>query len=68
MKPHFLTYLKAIGLRERNIGKAKLVYKFFMEGVSVPIKDIFVTDYFSEENGRVYENLWFFSNNYSQAP
>lgn len=64
MKKEFVIYLESIGLSGTVLGKVEDAYNFYSKFLEYEIKDIFVSEYLNQDGSRVYENLWFFSENF----
>ncbi|MGB2841353.1 MAG: hypothetical protein WBC40_02560 [Halobacteriota archaeon] len=64
MEKEFITYLKSIGLTEAIRKRIETIHEFYREICPDKITGIFVTNYMEEDGERMYENLWFFSENY----
>jgi hypothetical protein len=60
----FNTYLDAIGLARILRERVETISNFYEPLCPEPLADIFITDYVAEEEGRRFENLWFFSEHY----
>lgn len=65
MKEQFLDYLKAIGLTETLVERVVGIYGFYTRLCPEDITGLFVCDYRTNDGGREYESLWFFSRSYS---
>lgn len=57
-------YLESIGITGELFTKAENINNFIQNYLEQKIEDIFVSEYTNIEGGRVYENLWFFNENY----
>jgi hypothetical protein len=64
MKEEFTQYFDAIGLAKAFRARVEEIHTFYEIAAVEPIEDVFITDYVVEEEGRRFENLWFFSPNY----
>lgn len=64
MEKEFITYLKSIGITEAIRKRIETIHEFYREICPDKITGIFVTNYMEEDGERMYENLWFFSENY----
>jgi hypothetical protein len=65
MKEQFNNYLKALGLTETLTQRVLAFHDFCSKICPEEIARIFVSDYVTQEEGRVFESVWFFSNNYA---
>ena len=61
MKQEFQTYLSKIGITDSYLERADYVFEFFSNILKEDIINIFVSDYYSEDNQRNYESLWLFT-------
>lgn len=59
----FNDYLKTIGMSNTLRDKVETIFNFYTEICKMEIKDLFVTDFFTSDGVRQYQNLWFFSDN-----
>jgi hypothetical protein len=57
-------YLTSIGIIGDLFTKTKNIFNFFENYLGQKIEDIFVSEYTNQDGGRVYENLWFFNENF----
>jgi len=64
MEKKILAYLKDIGLTKELVDRVESLYTSYQSISSEEITDLFITDYLTKERKRIYENLWFFSENY----
>ena len=64
MEKAFIDYLENIGISGALLTKVEDVYKFFNEYLEHKIDDIFVSEYVDQDGSRIYENLWFFNENF----
>jgi len=65
MKTEFVEYLKKIGINEQKlIERVEYILNFYEKLYSGQIEDIFISEYLNEDGTRVYENLWFFTNEF----
>lgn len=62
MKKEFIEYLNSVGVTGALQERAEQVYSFYANFLNWDVQDIFVTEYLEEKGERVFENLWFFSN------
>jgi hypothetical protein len=64
MDKKFVTYLESVGMTDILIKKAAAMHKVYCELCAEKITDIFVSEHLNEDGSRVYDSLWFFSENY----
>jgi hypothetical protein len=64
MNPTFDTYFDAIGLTKTFRERIKVINFFYEQLCPEVLQDVFVTDYVAEEEGRRFENVWFFSEHF----
>ena len=57
-------YLTSIGITGDLFTKTMNVFYFIENYLGHKAEDVFVSEYTNQEGGRVYENLWFFNENY----
>lgn len=61
MKTEFYAYLADIGINDIFLEKAENVYSFYENIFGEDFINIFVSDYYSEDNQRNYESMWLFN-------
>ena len=61
MKKAFQTYLKSIGFAKPLLQRATVIMSFFEDQCGYRVEDIFVDEYLSEDGGRNYEAINFFT-------
>lgn len=64
MKTEFLDYLTKIGISSSLTSRIEEIAYFYSKCINEELEDIFVTDIITQDNSRIYENLWFFSKSY----
>jgi hypothetical protein len=57
-------YLKTIDMPEPFIKRIRLLWERYQELCPEPFSSVFVTDARAEEGQRLFQNIWFFSQNY----
>lgn len=66
MNKEFYEYFDSIGISKILRERIETIYEFYKELLpSSDIKDIFLSDYINESGERIFENLWFFSEEYA---
>jgi hypothetical protein len=60
----FETYFNDIAIPKVLRNRIALIAEFYEITCLEPIADIFVTDYIADEEGRRFENAWFFAEHY----
>jgi len=65
MKAEFVEYIKAIGLTETLTHRVHAFHDFCRVVCPDEIERIFISEYITQEGGRVFESVWFISNMYA---
>lgn len=64
MKEDFKNYLSSIGITTKAFSeRIEAIYQFYQDLGLGEITGIFVTDYIQSDGARIFENLWFFTEN-----
>jgi hypothetical protein len=64
MEEPMIKYLEAIRIEEPIVGKIRSIYNFYETIFGKKIETIFVSEYVEASGDRIFENLWFFADNY----
>ena len=65
MKKEFNTYLDTIRTGEVIKKRVESILEFYKNTYPEDIEDIFISDIIESGNGRIFQNLWFFSKSYA---
>lgn len=57
-------YLESIGITGALATKVDEISKFYSQYLGSQIDDVFISEFINKDGSRVYENLWFFNQNF----
>jgi hypothetical protein len=61
MKAKFRQYLQAVGMTKTLIARVAQIEQFYRRLCPDELNAVFVSEYVTQDGGRQYESLWFFS-------
>ena len=57
-------YLSSVGIKGKLAERVKSIHDFYSNGLKIPVADIVVSEYLTDDGSRNYDSVWFFSPGY----